>query len=175
MDPQVISTEVGGAFGSLDDRLRTNLPPDLEVEGDLRRTVRVGESLRLVALAEDPDDFPPRSERGGPPESLEELYSPDAAGSVVVSGAPGLRLSWIVYRGPAEYVTFNPEQQKAWMDTRVWANSSWSPPYILPEPLPGNRWVTDLTLQKPGDYVLRAVASDGSHFSYENVTVQVTR
>ena len=175
MDPQVISTEVGGAFGSLDDRLRTNLPPDLEVDGDLRRTVRVGESLRLVAFAEDPDDFPPRSERGGPPESLEELYSPDAAGSVVVSGAPGLRLSWIVYRGPAAYVTFDPEQQKAWMDTRVWANSPWSPPYILPEPPPGNRWVTDVTLQKPGDYVLRAVASDGSHFSYENVTVRVTR
>ena len=175
MDPQVMSTEVGGAFGSLDDRLRTNLPPDLEVEGDLRRSVRVGESLKLVALAEDPDNFPPRSKRGGPPESLEELYSPDEVGAVVVAGAPGLRLSWIVYRGPAEHVTFNPEQQKAWMDTRVWANSPWSPPYILPKPPPGNRWVTDVTLQEPGDYVLRAVASDGAHFSYANVTVQVTR
>ena len=175
MNPQVMSTEVGGAFGSLSDRLRTNLPPDLDVEGDLHRSVRVGEPLKLVAFAEDPDNFPPRSERGGPPKSLEELYSTDGAGSVVVSGAPGLRLSWIVYRGPAEYVTFEPEQQKAWMDTRVWANSPWSPPYILPEPPPGNTWVTDVTFQEPEDYVLRAVASDGSHFSYENVTIQVTR
>ena len=33
MDPQVMSTEVGGAFGSLDDRLRANLPPELDVKG----------------------------------------------------------------------------------------------------------------------------------------------
>ncbi|MCI5108047.1 MAG: hypothetical protein MRY76_15185, partial [Pseudomonadales bacterium] len=31
IDPQVISTEVGGAFGSLDDRLRDNIAPELEV------------------------------------------------------------------------------------------------------------------------------------------------
>ena len=175
MDTQVMSTEVGGAFGSLDDRLRANLPPDLSVEGDVHHRLRVGEPLTLVAFAEDPDDFPPRSERGGPPENLEELYSTAGVGSSVVSGAPGLRLSWFVYRGLAEHVTFEPEQLKAWMDTRVWANSPWSPPYILPEPPPGNRWVTDVTFQEPGDYGLRAVASDGSHFSYEDVTVQVTR
>ena len=175
MDPQVMSTEVGGSYGSLDDRLRTNLPPELDVEGDLHRSVSVGESVRLVAFAEDPDNFPPRAERSRLPQTLEQLYSTRGVGSVVVSGAPGLRLTWIVYHGPADQVTFDPEQQKAWMDSRAWANSPWSPPYILPEPPPDNRWVVDVTFQAPGDYVLRAVASDGSHFSYENVLVEVTR
>lgn len=175
MDPQVMSTEVGGAFGSLDDRLRTNIPPELDVEGDEHLTVRVGEPLPLVAFADDPDDYPPRSRRGRAPESIEELYSTRGVGSVVASGAPGLRLSWTVYRGPAEHVTFEPEQLKAWMDTRVWGNSPWSPPYVLPEVPADNVWETEATFREPGDYVLRAVASDGSHFSYQNVTVRVTR
>lgn len=174
MDPQVMSTEVGGAFGSLDDRLRTNLPPELDVEGEMHRRVRVGERVRLVASANDPDDFPPRAERSRAPESLEQLYSSRGVGSSVVSGAPGLRLTWIVYRGPSRHATFEPEQQKAWIDSRAWANSPWSPPYILPEPPPDNTWVADVTFQEPGDYVLRAIASDGSHFTYENVMVEVT-
>lgn len=173
MDPQVMSTEVGGAFGTLDDRLRTNVPPVLEVEGESHRQVAVGEPLTLAAFADDPDNFPGRSERGGPPETLEEFYSTDGVGSSVVSSVPGLRLSWIVYRGSAQHVTFSPEQMKAWMDSRVWGNSPWSPPYILPEPPPDNRWVADATFDEPGEFVLRAVASDGSRFTYENVTVRV--
>ena len=173
MDTQVLSTEVGGAFGSLDDRLRENQPPHLSVEGNVRRTVRVGEPLTLTAHAEDPDNYPPRSERGRAPKTLDELYSTQGVGSAVVSGAPGLRMMWTVYRGPARDVTFSPEQMKAWMDTRVWGNSPWSPPYILPEVPADNTWVARVTFDRPGEYVLRAVASDGSHFSYENVTVSV--
>ena len=179
MDTQVMSTEVGGAYGSLDDRLRENQPPDLTVEGEKQRIVKVGESLTLIAMAHDPDDFPPRFDRangrGKAPETLEELYTTDRVGSSVIAGAPGVRLSWIVYRGPAHHVTFSPEQMKAWIDTRVWGNSPWSPPYILPEPPPDNKWMADVTFEEPGEYVLRAVSSDGSHFSYENVAVQVSR
>ena len=175
MDTQVMSTEVGGAFGSLDDRLRTNLPPILEIEGDAHRSVRVGEPVRLVAFSEDPDDFPPRTDRRRPPKNLEELYSTRGVGSVVISGAPGLRLAWTVYRGPAKHVTFDPEQLKAWIDTRAWSNSPWAPPYVLPEVPPDNKWIANATFHEPGEYVLRGVASDGSHFSYENVTVQVKR
>lgn len=176
--PQVMSTEVGGDFGSLDDRLRENEAPVLDVEGQKHRTVRVGEPLELEAFADDPDDYPPRADRptrGAPPETLEQLYDPDRVGSVVAAGAPGLRLSWTVYRGPARHVTFEPTQLKAWMDTRVWANSPWSPPYVLPEVPPDNRWQARATFAEPGEYVLRAVASDGSRFTYENVTVRVTR
>jgi hypothetical protein len=170
IDPQVISTEVGGAFGSLDDRLRTNLPPELEVEGAERRSVRVGESVTLVAHSNDPDDYPPRSNRRLP-QTLEELYS--VPGGVVVQGAPGLRMAWMVYRGPASNVTFTPTQLKTWMDSRVYANSPWSPPFVLPEVPPEGRWEAQATFAEPGEYVLRAVASDGSMFTYRDVTVAV--
>jgi hypothetical protein len=87
----------------------------------------------------------------------------------------GLRLSWIVYRGKASAVKFSPDQFKTWTDTRAWANSPWSPPFILPEPPQDGKWVTTVTFEEPGDYLLRAVASDGSLFTHENVTVSVTR
>src|SRR5437870_10664111 len=63
IDKQVISTEVGGDFGSLRDELRTNIPPELRVEGEKRRTVKAGESLSLTAFAGDPDNLPARRDR----------------------------------------------------------------------------------------------------------------
>jgi len=181
IDNQVISTEVGGDGGSLRDELRTNLPPELKVEGDARRTAKVGEPLTLIAFAKDPDNIPAR--RGGrgassaaPPNAAAPanlLYRPPS--SLVPASGPGLRLSWIVYRGKAATVTFSPDQMKTWTDTRAYANSPWSPPYLIPEPPPENKWVVQATFQEPGTYVLRAVASDGSLFTYDNVTVSVTR
>ena len=172
IDPQVMSTEVGGNFGSLDDRLRTQLAPELEVEGDTNREVTVGEPLRLVVHADDPDDYPAREEvRGRLPETLEELYR--GPGGSTVQGAPGLRFNWMVYRGPAQHVTFGPQQMKTWMDSRVWGNSPWSPPRMIPEPPADGRWVAEAIFDEPGDYVLRGVASDGSSFTYENVYVTV--
>ncbi len=181
IDNQVISTEVGGDGGSLRDELRTNLPPELKVEGDARRTAKVGEPLTLIAFAKDPDNIPAR--RGGrgassaaPPNAAAPanlLYRPPS--SLVPASGPGLRLSWIVYRGKAATVTFSPDQMKTWTDTRAYANSPWSPPYLIPEPPPENKWVVQATFQEPGTYVLRAVASDGSLFTYDNVTVTVTR
>ncbi|MCH2461888.1 MAG: hypothetical protein MK335_01430 [Gemmatimonadetes bacterium] len=172
IDPQVISTEVGGAFGSLSDALRSNIPPEIDVEGQATRTVRVGEPLSLAVVANDPDNLPRRSPRRLP-SNTNQLYRPPS--SVVVSSGPGLRLSWIVYRGPARDVTFNPIQMKTWTDSRVYGNSPWSPPYIIPEPPPGNRWIADAVFDEPGEYLLRVVASDGSMFSYENLPITVTQ
>lgn len=172
IDPQVISTEVGGDFGSLDDRLRMNEPPTIHLEGSVQRTVRVGETMTLAAVSRDPDNYPPTSRRRMP-TTTGEIYRTAGVGSVVASGAPGMRFSWTVYRGDATKVSFDPEQLKAWMDTRVWGNSPWSPPYVLPELPPDDRYVTGVTFHEPGEYVLRAVASDGSHFSYQNVVVTV--
>jgi hypothetical protein len=175
IDKQVISTEVGGDFGSLRDELRTNVPPKLEVEGDKRRTIKVGESLSLVAYAVDPDNLPAR--RTTAPAAATNvanlLYRPPS--SIVPASGPGLRLSWIVYRGNAGDVAFSPEQMKTWTDTRAYANSPWSPPYLIPETPPNNRWSVEATFRQPGTYVLRAVTSDGAVFTYENVTVDVTR
>jgi hypothetical protein len=173
IDPQVMSTEVGGNFGDLNNRLRDNVAPDLEVEGAPTRSVRVGEPLEIMAYAEDPDDYPPRQTRDRTPTTLEELYNPNSAGSVVVVQAPGLRLTWFVYRGDADEVTFSPTQLKSWVDSRVYANSPWSFPYVLPEIPPENRWVTQVTFHEPGEYVLRGMASDGSQWTYRNVRVSV--
>jgi len=181
IDNQVISTEVGGDFGSLRDELRTNIPPELKVEGDKHRSVKVGAPLTLTAFAKDPDNIPARrGGRGGsstaPPNNTvvaNLLYR--APSSIVPASGPGLRLSWIVYRGKAATVTFSPDQMKTWIDTRAYANSPWSPPYVIPEPPPENTWVIQATFQEPGTYVLRAVASDGAVFTYDNVTVSVTR
>ena len=200
IDKQVISTEVGGDFGSLRDELRTNIPPELEIQGEARRSVKAGEALTLVALAGDPDNLPAR--RDGKPQprhpgqaAVEEkaagdkqsagekketsanaaalVYRPPA--SIIPTSGPGLRFSWIVYRGQASAVAFSPEQMKAWTDTRAWANSPWSPPFSVPEPPADGKWITQVTFREPGVYVLRAVASDGSLFTYQNVTVTVTR
>jgi hypothetical protein len=171
IDPQVISTEVGGWFGSLDDRLRTNIPPELRVEGEAYRTVRTGQPLNLAAIANDPDNLPPRVDRS-PPSTPEQIYNPPS--SIVASSGPGLRFSWTVYRGPERFVEFDPVQFKTYTDTRVWANSPWSPPFIIPEVPEGNRWVSTATFSQPGEYVLRGIASDGSMFTYQNIYVTVT-
>ena len=173
IDKQVISTEVGGDFGSLRDALRTNIPPTLEVEGDKTRSVKVGAPLALIAIADDPDNLPARRATAPSANPAAALYRPPS--SIIPSSGPGLRLSWIVYRGSAATVTFDPVQMKTWTDTRAYANSPWSPPYLIPERPTDGRYVVHATFSEPGTYVLRAVASDGALFTYENVTVSVTR
>jgi len=203
IDNQVISTEVGGDFGSLRDELRTNLPPELRVDGEKKRTVKVGEPLTLTAFAGDPDNLParrdgkpqpasasgmpasasgsgaaspappaPKPTSAAPTNLANAIYRPPSA--IVPSSGPGLRLSWIVYRGKAANVTFTPDQMKTWTDTRAYANSPWSPPYTIPLPPPDGKFVSQATFAEPGTYVLRAVVSDGSVFTYDNVTVTVT-
>jgi hypothetical protein len=198
IDKQVMSLEVGGDFGSQNEALRTNIPPELQVQGGAQRSIKVGEPLTLVALAGDPDNLPARRDRkpqprhpgepapvdplnplpptpaGAPdPNAINQIYRPPSSPNPM-SGA-GLRLSWIVYRGKASAVTFRPDQFKTWTDTRAWGNSPWSPPFVIPEAPPEGRWVTEITFAEAGIYVLRAVASDGSLFTHENVVVTVTR
>ena len=193
VDPQVIQMEVGGDRGSQRDELRTNKAPELKVEGNKQRTVKVGEPVTLVALANDPDNLPARKEQGEdgargrpqgssaatakppvPVDPLKQLFVPPPNPGTPQS-PPGLRLSWLVYRGNAAAVTFSPEQMKTWEDTRPFANSPWSPGTPIPLPPPDGRWVVQATFQEPGTYVLRAVASDSALFTYENVAVTVTR
>lgn len=190
IDPQVISTEVGGDNGNLANDLRTNIPPDLTVEGALTRTVTVGQPLTLVAIAGDPDNLPPRRDgrpqpgvkksvrpagpprSAAPPNSPAVVYRPPVA--VTASAGPGLHLSWSVYRGKASVVKFTPDQMKTWNDTRAYGNSMWSPPYDIPLPPADGQWTADAVFSEPGTYVLRAIASDGAAFSYANITVTVT-
>lgn len=172
IDPQVISTEVGGNYGSLSDTLRENLSPELRLEGESHRTVRVGQPLSLAVRANDPDNYPPP--RPAPRvNDIDRLYRPPS--SIVAMSGPGLRFSWTVYRGPADKAEFNPVQMKTYTDTRMYGNSPWSPPFTIPQPPADGRWEAEVVFDEPGEYVLRGIASDGSMFTYQNVTVTVTR
>lgn len=172
IDPQVISTEVGGNYGSLSDSLRTNIPPELRVEGESYRSVRVGEPLSLAVRASDPDNLPARRDRPRS-QGIDQLYRPPS--SIVAMSGPGLRFSWTVYRGPAASATFEPTQFKTYTDTRMYANSPWAPPFEIPEPPADGRWTAEVVFDEPGEYVLRGIASDGSLFTYQNINVTVTR
>jgi hypothetical protein len=186
LNKQTIGTEVGANMAGLGDELLQNEFPVLRVEGDKRRSARVGEPVTLVARVTD-DGIPSGTRRtraparGSTPEARggssaepvrHPIYRPPAQG--VPATPNGLWLSWIVYRG-ARRVTFAPLQMKTWQDTRTYANSPWSPPYIIPPPPPDGRWVVQATFDEPNTYVLRAVVSDGALFTHENVTISVTR
>lgn len=173
IDPQVISTEIGGNFGSLSDALRTNIPPELRVEGENFRTVEVGQALSLAVHANDPDNLPARRNlsRGG--ANPDAIYRRPSA--IVSMSGPGLRFSWTIYRGPAGKANFTPTQFKTYTDSRAYANSPWSPPYEIPMPPEDGRWTSEVVFDEPGEYVLRGIASDGSMFTYQNLNVTVTR
>lgn len=173
LDKQTIATEVGANGGVVSDELRWNMPPILRMEGEVRRSVRVGEPLALVALASD--DGVPSGRRGRPAGAGQRhpAYTPPWQGAP--ANPSGLRLSWIVYRGDARHVRFTPEQMKTWQDTRVYGNSPWSPPYDIPPSPPDGKWVVQATFDEPGTYILRAIASDGALFSSQDLTISATR
>ena len=173
LDPQTIATEMGANFGRVRDEWRENEPPALTLGVDQPRRVRLGEPLTLVAFTRD-DGIPsgsyqpPAVEPGRPHPAYRPLQQ------IVPGNPPGLRFSWIVYRGDASQVRFSPRQLKSWQDTRVYSYSPWSPPYILPEAPPDGRWEVQATFDEPGTYVLRAIAGDGALSANENVTITVT-
>lgn len=186
LNKQTIGTEVGANMAGLGDELLQNQFPVLSIEGDKRWSAKVGEPLTLIARATD-DGIPSGTRqnrapaRGSSPEARGRsgdqgrarlVYRPP---SQTVPATPnGLWLSWIVYRG-ARRVTFTPQQMKTWQDTRTYANSPWSPPYIIPPAPPDGKWIVQAIFDEPGAYVLRAIAGDGALFSGENVAVSVTR
>ena len=174
LDPQTIGTEMGANFGGVIDEWRDNEFPNLDLAVDQPRRVRVGEPLRLVAFASD-DGIP--SGTYEPPAAVPGEPHPAyrAPRQIVPGNPPGLRFAWIVYRGDASKVTFYPEQLKMWQDTRVYANSPWSFPYLIPPVPEDGRWEVAVTFDEPGTYVLRALAGDSALTSSENLMITVTR
>jgi len=181
VDDLVQASEQGAlGAGTSNPSIRANKAPVLKVDGDAQRSVRVGEPLTLVAWASDdgvprprrsvgasfPADPPPP---GTPP--MNPAWRPPA--QITVGSAVGLRLSWYLYRGSG-HVTFSPEQIKVWEDTRAGANSPWAPRWLPPTVPPDGKWVTEVTFDRPGTYVLRCLASDGAVGSDRDITVTVT-
>ena len=173
LDPQTIGTEMGANFGGVIDEWRDNKFPTLDLAVDQPRRVRVGEPLRLVAFASD-DGIPsgtyepPAVEPGKPHPAYR------APRQIVPGNPPGLRFAWIVYRGDASKVRFYPEQLKMWQDTRVYANSPWSFPYLIPPVPEDGRWETAVSFDEPGTYVLRAMAGDSALTTSRNFMITVT-
>ena len=182
--------------------LRSNKPPVIEIEGSKSRTVKVGQSLVLVAKVTD-DGIPRatteeqarnRARRVGTATSGSDSRSGPGPGSGAASSASetpqpidiwrvppsqgsvrksnGLHLSWFHYRGPGA-VHFDPPQIKAWEDLSVGANSPWAPVWFAPPMPPTGRLTTTVTFEAPGTYVLRARADDGPATTDEDVTVTV--
>lgn len=148
--------------------LRGRKKPALQVEGEKQRTARVGQPVPLVAVATDPNpSLLSTGSTGG--------QQPGAVGGDFVRGhARGLRLAWLVYRGPAAKVTFDPPVPfKVWEDQR--GGSPWSPGWQPPPIPPGNKWVHTVTFHEGGTYVVRAQAHDGFQVTNENITFTVTR
>src|SRR4029077_1790738 len=150
--------------------------PSLTVEGDKRRNARVGEQLTLVARVTD-DGIPSGTRqarapaRGGSPEARGGRSGDQGRGRLIyrpptqtVPATPnGLWLSWIVYRGDRR-ATFAPLQMENSKDTRTYADSALTAPYIIPPAPRDGRWVVQAIFDEPGSYVLRAIASDGALF-----------
>ncbi len=147
------------------DELLVNEAPVLEVDGATTRRVAVGQPLALVARVEDDDLLTPVAL---PPTD------PERPGRVTKNAARGLRLAWFVYRGAGE-VTFEPEQFRAWEDTREGSDSPWAPGWQVPPVPPDRTWEVRVTFSEPGTYVLRCQAHDDGLTAVEDVTVVVGR
>lgn len=156
----------GGAAGTTPE-LPDNEAPALAIEGPAQRTVRVGEPLTLSAVSTD--DGKPRARGLGQASTRVQLSRP-----ITTDTATGHRLSWFVYRGPGDNVTFSPEQISVWEDTRDGMNSPWSLGFVTPDPPEDGRWATEATFSAPGDYLLRAIAHDGGLATTADLTVSVT-
>lgn len=183
VDPMVRASEAGAlGAGTSSPEIRANKRPTLEIDGEKRRTARAGQPITLVSRATD--DGVPKPRRSdearirtqtdrplGSELPRNPAYAPPRQSTV--GSETGLRVSWFVYRGEGN-VAFDPPQVKVWEDTRAGANSPWAALWRTPLPPPENKWVTTVTFDRPGTYVLRCRASDGAAEIDEDVTIVVT-
>jgi hypothetical protein len=167
----------GGALGagSSSPELRADKPPVIKLEGGKTRTAKVGQPLAITAVTTD-DGIPRARPGSGNAQPAGRGRNPAMFPPyrVTVGKTLGLHTSWFVYRGAGK-VTIDPDQVKAWEDTRNGANSPWAP-YWIPPPFPADgKQTVQVTFDEPGTYVLAMRADDGALTSDEMVTVNVSR
>jgi hypothetical protein len=186
IDDVVRASETGAlGAGSSSPEIRSNKPPQLEVQGRKSLTAKVGEPVQLSAIVTD-DGIPKRRGAGLSGAAVGNTGSRPVTQDARVNRAMlpparvtvgkniGLHVSWYVYRGKAA-VTFSPEQIMSWEDTRAGANSPWAPVWVAPPMPPDGRSMVTATFSEPGVYVLRARADDGALTADGQVTITVTR
>jgi hypothetical protein len=182
IDNVVIMSETGAlGAGTSSPELRAQQPPRITLESPREITARVGQPVRVVAHVED--DGLPRAGRGsGPAVTAEGVLDYARAANppvrITVGKVNGLYLSWFVYRAPdgvdgRTAVSFNPPQVHPWEDTRPFSNSPWAPGWSPPRAPSDGRWITEVTFDKPGTYILRGRADDGGLYTDEEITIRV--
>ncbi|MBZ5557011.1 MAG: hypothetical protein LAO77_07000 [Acidobacteriia bacterium] len=131
-----------GELGEDDDA------PSIRVEGAAQRTISAGSSLTLDAFVIDDGKPSNRPSQSGSSARVEGPLT-----QAVVRLDRGVRLGviWVVYRGDAKAVTFEPRKI----------------------PVTDGKASTTVKFSAPGTYVLRAYADDGILVSAADVTVTV--
>jgi hypothetical protein len=186
IDDVVRASETGAlGAGSSSPEIRSNKPPQIEVQGRKSLDAKVGEAVLLTAIVTD-DGIPKRRGSGLAGAAVANAGSRQVTqdtrvnralqppARVTVGKNVGLHVSWYVYRGTGA-VRFSPEQIMSWEDTRAGANSPWAPVWVAP-PWPADGKVTVwATFSEPGVYVLRSRADDGALTADGQVTITVTR
>ena len=142
----VIAENNGG--GVLDP---DNKPPS--ITGSSHQTVTLSNPVMLTASATD-DGLPKRAPR---PSSANSNSDPGLnPNPATARRQPGVQIKWIQYRGPGK-VEFEPDT---------------SGPEVYGKPV---TLTSKASFSVPGEYVLRAVASDGQLFSIHEVKITVAR
>ena len=197
IDDVVKASETGAlGAGTSSPEVRSNKPPVVRVQGSKALTATVGRPVTILTQVTD-DGIPKRRGAGlagaavanagsrrdtaaatAAPPGSENALRPNRAmlppARVTVGKNVGLHLSWVVYRGAGQ-VTFDPEQVKAWEDTRAGANSPWAPVWVPPDMPADGRISVNVTFAEHGTYTLRGIADDGALLGMDDVTVTVTR
>jgi len=163
LDPRVLQTNTHMRLAVLgypefDKDMEANVAPIVKLEGDTRRTVKVGEPLSLSAFVTDDG-------------RLKAQAAPPGVDSDTT--ALGLRVAWFVYRGPGDKVTFDPPQFKVYQDKKPGGNSPFTPRW-MPPPVPADhKYPVKVIFGTPGAYVVRVLAHDGGLDTAADVTVNV--
>lgn len=146
-------------YATFDKDMEANVPPVVELAGDSRRTVKVGEPLALSAVVTD--------------DGRLKAYPAPPDAHVQDTTALGLRVAWFVYRGLADQVTFAPEQFNVYQNKKAGGNSPWTPGWASPPLPPDGKFPVQVTFSAPGTFVIRLMAHDGGLDATKDVTVTV--
>jgi hypothetical protein len=161
-----------GNLADITDKPEPNDPPSIKMQGSSQLTVSVGETIPLVADVTDDGHPTPRRRPGGAQPAVRRdsdgavitptgTAGPGGSGprrenpltQAVVRLDPGVTLgvTWVVYRGSAEGVKFEPQRVAV-------ANGKTS---------------STVSFARPGAYVVRGYADDGMLVTPVDVTVTV--
>jgi hypothetical protein len=131
-----------GALGEPDD------PPSIKVEGAPQRTAAIGAAVTLDAYVTDDGRPTARPSQSG---SNARVEGPLTQAMVRLDRGVRLGVIWVVYRGDARAVRFDPRKI----------------------PVADGKASTTVRFTAPGTYVLRAYADDGILVASQDVTVTV--